>query len=153
MAESVNWVFQMVFILLKILARISYIMVVKSDKNKWYMEFTLNSSKLWASGINPEAVARRCSVKGLFLEISQNSQESSCARVSFLKKLWPQASTFIKKETLAQLFSCELCEISKNTFSYGTPYMAGSVNLRPSFCQYTEYIFNTYKKINLLTCR
>ena len=27
----------------------------------------------------------------------------------------PQACTFIKKETLAQVFSCELCEISKNT--------------------------------------
>ena len=31
----------------------------------------------------PEAVARRCSVKKVFLEISQNSQENTCARVSF----------------------------------------------------------------------
>ena len=28
----------------------------------------------------------------------------------------PQACNFIKKETLAQAFSCEFCEISKNTF-------------------------------------
>ena len=28
---------------------------------------------------------------------------------------------FIKKETLAQVLSCELCEIFKNTFFYGTP--------------------------------
>ena len=28
----------------------------------------------------------------------------------------PQACNFIKKETLAQVFSCEFCEISKNTF-------------------------------------
>ena len=34
-----------------------------------------------------EAVARRCSVKKVFLEISQNSQENTCARVSFLIKL------------------------------------------------------------------
>ena len=27
---------------------------------------------------------------------------------------------FIKKETLAQVFSCKSCKISKNTFSYGT---------------------------------
>ena len=27
-----------------------------------------------------------------------------------------QACNFIKKETLAQVFSCEFCEISKNTF-------------------------------------
>ena len=46
----------------------------------------------------------------MFLEISQNSQENTFARVSFLIKL------FIKKETRAQVFSCELGEIVKNTF-------------------------------------
>ena len=52
------------------------------------------------------AVARRCSVKKAFLEISQNSQENTCVRVSF----------FVKKETLAQVFSYIFCEISnKNT--------------------------------------
>ena len=45
-------------------------------------------------------------MKKVFLEISENSQENTCARVSF----------FIKKETLAQVFSCQFCEISKNTF-------------------------------------
>ena len=30
-----------------------------------------------------EAVVRRCSVKNLFLKISQNSQKNTCARVSF----------------------------------------------------------------------
>ena len=35
---------------------------------------------------------------------------------SFLIKLHVQAFNFITKETLAQLFSCEFCEISKNTF-------------------------------------
>ena len=34
-----------------------------------------------------EAVAQRCSVKKVLLEISQNSQENICARVSFLIKL------------------------------------------------------------------
>ena len=59
----------------------------------------------------------------MFLEISQNSQENTCARVSDLIKLqaWPketlaQACNFIKLETLAQVFSCEFCEISKDTF-------------------------------------
>ena len=42
----------------------------------------------------------------MFLEISQISQENTCARVYF----------FYKKETLAQVFSGEFCEISKNTF-------------------------------------
>ena len=34
-----------------------------------------------------EADARRCSVKKVFFEISQNSQENTCARASFLIKL------------------------------------------------------------------
>ena len=31
-------------------------------------------------------------------------------------KLWPLACNFIKKETLAQVFSCEFCEIAKHAF-------------------------------------
>ena len=54
-----------------------------------------------------EAVIQSCSVKKLFLEISQNSQENTCARVSFLAKL--HASGSQAKETLAQVFSCEFC--------------------------------------------
>ena len=40
----------------------------------------------------------------VFLEISQNSQENTCA------------IDFIKKESLAQVFPCEFCEISTNAF-------------------------------------
>ena len=35
-------------------------------------------------------------------------------------------ATLLKKETLVQVFSCEFCEISKNTFSYRTPPVAAS---------------------------
>ena len=74
----------------------------------------------------------RCSrpevfLKKEFLEIPQNSQENTCTRVSFLIKLQASACNFIKIETLAQVFSCEFCEISKNTFSYRTPSVAASV--------------------------
>ena len=79
-----------------------------------------------------------CSMKRVFLQISQNSQESTCARVSFLIKLQGQnkhflppdthvymcvsgsrkcdlcTHNFIKKETLAQVFSYEFCEIFRN---------------------------------------
>ena len=43
------------------------------------VEMTMSESLI----IGTEAVAKRCSVKKVFLEISQNSQESTCARVSF----------------------------------------------------------------------
>ena len=55
------------------------------------------------------------SKKGV-LKISQNSQENTCARGLQLKK----------KETLAQVFSCEFCEIFKYTFLHGTPPVAAS---------------------------
>ena len=42
-----------------------------------------------------EAVVQGSSVKKVFLEISQNSQENTCARVSFLKKL--RSATLLKK--------------------------------------------------------
>ena len=31
------------------------------------------------------------------------------------RRLWPEASNVIKKETLTQMFPYEFCEISKNT--------------------------------------
>ena len=37
--------------------------------------------------VESEAVTRRCSLKQVFLEIYQNSQENTCSRVSFLTKL------------------------------------------------------------------
>ena len=38
----------------------------------------------------------------------------------------PEACIFIKKEALAQMFSCEFCEIYKNTFYYKTSLVAAS---------------------------
>ena len=38
-----------------------------------------------------------------------------------------EACNFIKKEALAQVFSCEFCEISKNTFFHRTPLVGASV--------------------------
>ena len=73
-----------------------------------------------------KAVSRRCSVKKVFLEISQNSPENTCARVSFLIKLRASACNFIKKEALAQVFFCEFYEICENTFSYKTTPVAAS---------------------------
>ena len=55
----------------------------------------------------------------MFSEILQNSQENNHARVAFLimlQLLGLRPATLLKKETLAQLFTCEFCEISKITF-------------------------------------
>ena len=41
------------------------------------------------------------------------------------------ALDLVKKETLGQVFSCECCEISKNTFSFRTPPVAAPACLHP----------------------
>ena len=47
-----------------------------------------------------EAFAKRCSVKMVFLEISQNSKEYTSARVSFLIKLQASVSKSLLKKRL-----------------------------------------------------
>ena len=74
-----------------------------------------------------EAVVRRYSVKKLFLEISQNSQENNFARDFF--KLASSLQLYLKK-SLAQVFSCEFGEISKNTIFYRTPPLAASEKVK-----------------------
>ena len=59
----------------------------------------LQSWNIWSS--RPEV-----SCKKAFVEILQNSGKHLCEC----------ACSFIKKEILAQVFSCKFCEISKNTF-------------------------------------
>ena len=77
--------------------------------------------------ITTEVVVWRCSVKKVFLEISQNSQENICARISFLIKLQSSGLQLYKKRGSDTVFSCKFCEISKNTFSHRTPPVAASV--------------------------
>ena len=76
-----------------------------------------------------ESVVQRCSIKKVFLKISQNLQENTYARVSFLINLqvW---GNFIKKEAQAQVLSCEFCKILKNAFFHRTPPVAVS-----DFCE------------------
>ena len=49
---------------------------------------------------------------------------------------------FIKKETLARVFSCEFCEISKKIFFYRTTLMAASANV-------LIYIPKKHQKLNV----
>ena len=60
---------------------------------------------------------QRCSVKKVFLEISQNLQENICARVSFLIKLQAEARNLIQKVTLTPMFSVNLVKF------LGTPFL------------------------------
>ena len=74
----------------------------------------------------------------MFLGISQNSQQNTCATVSFLKRC----------KTLAQVFYCDVFEISKNTFFYRTPPIAASEHENTSFLYkrvcLSESMFKTF---------
>ena len=59
-----------------------------------------------------EAVPKRCSVKKVFLEILQNSQENTCGRVSFLNKV------------AGEVFSCEFWCFPVNSAKFlRTPFL------------------------------
>ena len=57
----------------------------------------------------------------MLLEISQNLQENTCARVSFLIKLQALGQNLFFNKVAGHVFSCKFCEISKNSFFYRTP--------------------------------
>ena len=50
---------------------------------------------------------------------------------SLFTKVTVLVSNFIKKETLAQVSSCESCKISKYDFTYRTPLVAASSLVQP----------------------
>ena len=72
-----------------------------------------------------EAVVQRCSVKKVVL---RNFAKVTGKR-QYQSLFFNKACNFIKKETLAQVFSCEFCEISRNTFLHRTLLVAASAFL------------------------
>ena len=60
---------------------------------------------LWVQFKMTEEVVRRCYVEKIFLEISQNSQEKICGRVSFLIKLQARGlQLHLKRDSGAGVF-------------------------------------------------
>ena len=67
--------------------------------------------------------------KDVLRNFAKLTEKHLCQSLFFNKGagLRPKACIFIKKETPAQVFSSEFCEMSKSTFSYRTPPMAASI--------------------------
>ena len=60
---------------------------------------------------------RRCSVWiGVLRNFAKFTGKHLCQSLFFNKVAGLRPATLLKKEALAQVFSCEFCEISKNTF-------------------------------------
>ena len=80
----------------------------------------------------------------LFVQFNQSTTVTNWGNTS-------QACNFIIKETLTQVFSCEFCEISKNTFLYRTPLVAASVFLNSSTFMIGGFPTSRYQKISPCT--
>ena len=73
--------------------------------------------------INYKNISRTLQIIRMFKRMSLTASNKFQAMVKLIPLIpiadyrqRPKACNFIKKETLAQVFSCEFCEISKNTF-------------------------------------
>ena len=65
-----------------------------------------------------DTVSRRCSVKKMFLGLSQNSQENICARVS-LQSCMPQSATLLKKKLWHRCFPVNFAKFLRTSFPTG----------------------------------
>ena len=96
-----------------------YLVLLTLLRTVWmgYMLVYVTVLVILSYGEKKSEAATRCFLwEKVFLEMSQNSKENTCA----------SAWNFIKKEALGQVFFCEFSKISKNTFSYRTPPVAVS---------------------------
>ena len=53
--------------------------------------------------------------KGVLRNFAKFTGKHMCQSL-FFKKILGQVCNFVKKETLAQVLSCEFCKVTKNTF-------------------------------------
>ena len=92
-----------------------------------------------------EAVIQRCSVKKVLSEISENSQENTCARASFLVKLqaWGlRPATLLKKRLLHRCFPVNFVKFLITPFLYRTPLVAASEYQKVMYCFWFFSLFN-----------
>ena len=102
---------------LKVLENLWFYNVFRGYKKTSVVWNRLSNQVLIEIAVAVDGVVQGCSVKEVFFKNSQNLQGNTCA----------EACNFIKKETMAQLFSCEFCEIFENKVFYRTPLLASSV--------------------------
>ena len=71
-----------------------------------------------------KAVIPRCSIKEHVLKIFAKFTGKHLCQSLFLNKVVGLRPASLLRKTLTLVFSCEFCEISKNTCCYRTPLMA-----------------------------
>ena len=97
-----------------------YLLQWKPFENEKRSSFHLTSS---FRSEDTEAVVQRCSVRKSVLRNFVKFTAKHLCQSPFFNKV------FIKKEALVQVFSCEFCEISKNTFFAGLLWTTASEDI------------------------
>ena len=88
-----------------------------------YFKLTFDSQLLTVRSSRPEVFCK----KGALTNFTKLTGKQLCQSLFFHEvEGLTQVCNFVKKETLAQLFSCKFCESIKNTFFYRTPLLAAS---------------------------
>ena len=90
------------------------------------------------SGEYKEAVSRRCSVKKVFLKISQNSKENTCHAISFVTQLQASGLQLYQKKLRDKYFPVSFEKFLRTLFLKNTT--VGSIRLK------TYQDTNCYKK-------
>ena len=96
-------------------------------------------------------------IKSVLRNFSKFTGKHLCPRL-FFNKVADLVCNFIKKESVAQVLSCEFCEISKNTFFYRAHSVVASVSLcdimKLNFCDIKiSSTFCNIKKVSLCDIR
>ena len=84
---------------------------------------SISSSKSFSSvsiavAKNKKLEIQKQSPRGVLRNFTKFSRKLLCHSLFFNNVTGKRPATLLKKETLAQMFSCEFCEISKNTPFY-----------------------------------
>ena len=91
-----------------------------------------------------EVVVWRCSVEKVFLEISQNSQENTCARASFLIKFQARSATSLKKRPWHRCFPMNFLKFLR------TPFLQNTSGRLLLYFATKSYIFKTFLVVCLI---
>ena len=90
----------MFYILQKLIKQFSKVLfsLILWTALKWAKNSVSSIIQCW------EAVTQTCSLKKVFLEIWQNSQKNTCARVSFLNKVAGRTAPLLKRDSCTGVF-------------------------------------------------
>ena len=111
----------------------------------WNYNLWINGVPCWRSSMPPSTKSSRPDVfceKGVLRNFAKFTGKHLCQGLFFNKVAG--VCNFIKKEALAQVFSCEFREISKNTFFHSTPLVVAP-ETRPLRAEW-------YKVLKIIHC-